>query len=228
MPAIRSKKLRDEKRFNICQPNNPSIPFFPDKKEYKQQLLPPPDSAPHRNWPWLVEPGLLSIEIYEAIITQTLGRCSPLQKYICQTGVVQLGYAPRPGVIYGSRDHRVREDRDICFTMISIKEQVQIIRWMTRYGAFIYGNPKIATPYGYLILAGINDGSTRQNICNDLGFGISDSEYPRSILPPGVLALAAMDYYAWALLSEDGVPREGRATDDCGVQRIEWPTRYST
>ncbi|KAK8143462.1 hypothetical protein G3M48_007231 [Beauveria asiatica] len=235
MPVIRSKKLRDvmrqksnQKLLDTWQPNNPSIPFFPTREEYTQQLLPPPDSAPQRNWPWPVEPGALSIEIYEAIITQTLGRCTPLQKYICQTGVVQLRSARRPGVAPGSRDQSVREDRDICFTLVSINEQVAINRWMMRYGVYFCTLPKIATPYGFLTVAISNliHGPTRQSICNDLGFGISDSEYPRSILPPGVLALAAMNYSEWALPSEDRVPREGRATDDCGVQRIKWPTRH--
>ncbi|PQK10178.1 hypothetical protein BB8028_0002g05020 [Beauveria bassiana] len=203
MPVLRSKKLRDAKRrgsneqpFNICQPSNPSIPFFPTKKEYKRQLLPPPDSAPHRDWPWPVEPGVFSIEIYEAIIIQTLGRCSPLQKYICQTGVVQLDYTRRPGIRTGFGDQSLREDRDICFTLISIKEQVEINRWMGRYGVLLCGCRKIATPYGYLTLPATRsiDGPKRQSICHDLGFGISDSDFPHSILPPGVLALESADY----------------------------------
>lgn len=227
MPIFHLKRDGNEERFNICQPNNPVIPFFPSHTEYKQNRLPPPDPTHSRCWAWLVEPGVFSIEIYEAIIAQTLSRSS-LQKYVCQAGVVQMGYARTPGVVCGKRDQRVREDRDVCFTLMSIEEQLAIIRWMEQYGVNMVPSPKVATPYGFLLLPmSAMDGATRREICKDLGFGCCESDYPRSRLLPGVISLSDvdLDFLEWALLREDGEPREGRATDDCGVQRVEWPSQ---
>lgn len=70
--------------FDHAKPDNPNIPFFPTPKEYKQNLLQdlPADSQPDRDHVWLVEPGINSIEVYEAIIVRALGSCLPLKIYL--------------------------------------------------------------------------------------------------------------------------------------------------
>lgn len=222
------RKRYDGPIYDVCRPNNPNIPFFRTKYEYEQIILPPPasSSAPDRKRAWLVEPGVHAIEIYEAIISRTLGHCPPLQKYICRSGVVQQGWTKQPPrVIPGARDQGLREERDVCFTLLSMPEHLQVDKWMAERGVYTLWKPKIATPYGFTSSDCVRpDQAIRQRICGELGFGVKDSDFPRSALPPGVIAQESVRYFDWALPSEDGVARDGRATDDGEFQRIEWPT----
>lgn len=213
--------------FDVSRPNNPNIPFFSTKTEYEKILLPPPpsDSGSERNRVWLVEPGVHSIEIYEAILNQTRGHCPPLHKYICCAAVVQrdASRVPPPAVP-GARDQGLREERDVCFTLLSINEGLQVIHWMNKRGIVMAVKSKIATPYGFTTSCIQPPGTgVRERICSELGFGADDTNFPRSALPPGVIAQENMRIFDWCLPGEDGVARDGRATDDCGFARVEWP-----
>lgn len=223
----RTRKKYDGPLFDVSRPNNPNIPFFSNKSQYNEIMSSPPpsDSGADRDRVWLVEPGVQSIEIYEAILTQTLGHCPPLQKYICRAGLVQFGASRKPPrVIPGARDQGLREERDVCFTLLSFDQRSEVSRWMQKRGILMIWKPKIATPYGYMTSSiaplGRND---RARICGELGFGAEDSDFPRSALPPGVIAQENMRIFDWCLPGEDGVARDGRATDDGEFVRIEWP-----
>ncbi|KAK2612522.1 hypothetical protein QQS21_001460 [Conoideocrella luteorostrata] len=214
--------------FDSCKPNNPNIPFFYMSEEYRRCLLadPPAGSHPDRSCVYLVEPGLFSIEIYEAIITKSLGCCPALQKYICECGVVQLCRSANPYVPASAAvDRRLREERDICFTLVSLSERIQIHNWMDAHGVKMIATPQMATPYGYMKVGMEVDVQIRQKACEELGLGFDDADYPRSALPPGVIPVINKSIYEWSLLSADGIARNGRATDDCGIKRIEWPIR---
>ncbi|KAK2598029.1 hypothetical protein QQS21_005866 [Conoideocrella luteorostrata] len=231
-------RLRVNKnQFDKWKPNNPNIPFFYCIEKYKRVLLKEPH--PGRNWVYPVEPGLFSIEVYEAIIANSPGHCPlPLERYICECGVAQIcrsrwPYAPASA----AEDKRLREERDICFTLVSTAEANQINDWMKNHGIDMCPCPRMATPYGYMDIGkpvGVQIGqktykelglSLGQQACKELGFGIDDSDYPRSALPPGVIPMGHKTVDEWTLPSADGVARDGRATDDCSIQRIEWPVR---
>ncbi len=214
--------------FDRCKPNNPNIPFFPSDSEYRNRRLPAlPDGAdPDRREVFLVEPGVFSIEVYETIISKSQGSCQPLERYICQSGVVQLRRWLRPWVpATPAEDVRRWEERDICFTLVSRSEELHINRWMKRYGLLVLPLPKFATPFGEARVRMPLDVQKATNLCESLGFGMDDSEYPRSALPPGVIAIRNMGVQEWAMPGADGIPRDGRSTDDCGICRIEWPSR---
>lgn len=84
---------------------------------------------------------------------------------------------------------RLREERDICFTLESRSEQLQINDWMRRYGLDVLPIPKLATPFRRAKARMLLDEQTAFNICESLGFGMDDSEFPRSVLPPGVIPI---------------------------------------
>lgn len=214
--------------FDHAKPDNPNIPFFPTSEEYKQSLLQdlPAGSQPDRNRVWLVEPGIYSIEVYEAIIMKTLGSClPPLERYICKSGVVQTSRRRHPYVpITPIQDARLREERDICFTLLSMAENLSIINWMNGHGILSYPNPLISTPYGCIWLLPSTE-EKYEIVYEELGI---DTSYPRSILPLGIILIGAKSMWEWAFPGRDGVARNGRATDDGGLQRIEWPTHDKT
>lgn len=206
------------------KPNNPNIPFFPTTREYEQNLIqdPPAGSHPDRNQPWLVEPGINSIEVYEAIIAKASGSClPPLERYICKSGVVQIGRLRHPYVpITPTKDYRLREERDVCFALVSMAEQLSIIDWIRGYSIDLETSPQIATPYGYIAFLQSTE-EKYETVCKELDINTS---YPRSVLPLGIILLGKKSMWEWAFPGRDGVARDGRATDD-GIQRIEWPTR---
>lgn len=234
MPASHGPFRRNRGRFRSvgthdeCKPNNPNIPFFATYPEYMNRSLPalPAGADSDRREVRLVEPGAYSIEVYEAIISRSEGSCQPLEKYICESGVVQIGRRRNPYVpASAAADVRRREERDICFTLVSWSEKLQINDWMSRYEVYALPNPKLATPFGGATARIPLDEQAAFNICESLGFGMDDSEYPRSALPPGVIPVKNKGLWEWALPGADGIPRDGRATDDCGFHRIEWPSR---
>lgn len=158
---------------------------------------------------------------------KSLGSCPPLEKYICESGQKQAVRSPRPYVpVSPTKDTRLREERDICFTLVSLSEQANIVRWMRDHGIEGLPNPNIATPYGIVGKLSPMEDQLYQDACRDLGFGTGTSDYPRSALPPGVIPFGSEGFWKWAF-PLDGVARDGRATDDCGIQRIEWPVRQS-
>lgn len=216
-------------KFDHWKPNNPNIPFFASAAEYRQTILrdPPVGSQPDRKYAWLVEPGIYSIEVYEAIILKSLGSCPPLAKYICKSGQRQAIRSRSPYVpVSPAEDRRLREERDVCFTLVSLSEQANMVRWMRDHGIESLPNPNIATPYGIVGRLLPIDVQLYQDACRDLGFGTDGSDYPRSALPPGVIPFGSVGLWKWAF-PLDGIARDGRATDDCSIQRIEWPARQS-
>ena len=187
----------------------------------------PAELEPSRARPWLVQPGIHSIEAYEAIITETEGSCSPLNRYICQTGVGQAERFTENAVAHMERrDHGACEERDICFTMLSPLENMAVAGWLSKRSLRGTINSTVTTPFGIVRVIGSQVMSTKsyesleQDALRELG--IDGLECPRSNLPPGIIPLVDADMHGWRLPGPDGVARDGRATDDCGIERIEY------
>ncbi|KAF1736432.1 hypothetical protein CRV24_002037 [Beauveria bassiana] len=234
---LRSNALRYQPMMvnDIFKPYNCSIPFFRTLTEYERRFHPglPAGDHPDRKFPWLVEPGLQSIEVYEAILTQTLAQDRPvprLRVYICESGVVQRRSAcsiPAGGLLRdrGLDDPRRRETRDVCFTLLSYGEQLEVARWLHEHGGVsVAPCPFAATPLGLLVLARPAP-DPRKRACWWLGFdeGEEDwSQFPRSWPPEGVVHMGCDGVLAWALPGEDGRPRRGRSYGDGQRVRVRW------
>ncbi|OAA54060.1 hypothetical protein ISF_08540 [Cordyceps fumosorosea ARSEF 2679] len=226
-------EARPPRIYDSCRPNNPNIPFFASSREYENRILPElPElpELPDRDRVWLVEPGLCSIEVYEASLKKSHRRCPPLTKYICRSGVVQVALRTHPyAPTSAAEDRHLREERDICFTLLSGKEGLYIIQRLHSRGALSFPSHKLATPLGLTTTIlwvqdeRAQDERARHNIYRELGLGTDDSEFPRSALPHGVIPIRETDSKEWELPGAGGIARDGRATDDCGIHRIEWP-----
>ncbi len=152
-------------------------------------------------------------------------RCPPLTKYICRSGVVQVALAPHPyAPASAAQDRRLREERDICFTLLSGQEGLNVIEWLHSRRVLTFPSHKLATPLGLAAtVAWMQDETARHKICQELRLSTNDSEFPRSALPPGVIPIRDTKSVEWEFPGAGGIARDGRATDDCGIHIIEWP-----
>ncbi|KAM3513069.1 hypothetical protein MY11210_003271 [Beauveria gryllotalpidicola] len=235
---LRSNALRRHPMLvnDIFEPFDRGIPFFRTVAEYERRFHPglPAGDHPDRQFPWLVEPGLQSIEVYEAILSRTLAHDRPvprLRVYICESGVVQrrrghtIPAGGFPSCGSGIEDPRKREPRDVCFTLLDYAEQMVVVRWLReRGGVSVTPCPFAATPLGWLVLAEAAPGP-RMRACRRLGFrgGEEDwRQFRRSWPPTGVVHMGCDGVLAWALPGEDGVARDGRSLHDGRRVRIRW------
>lgn len=140
--------------------------------------------------------------------------------------MVQSQRVSQHGPASAAYDYSAREERDICFTLVTKKEAWALTKWMEQQDDLLTViSPLTATPFGSATLASSifperADGPA--DACKKLGFGTEPSDYPRSALPPGVIPLSTLRIEGWLLPGVDGIARDGRATDDCGIPRIEW------
>ncbi|KAM3431151.1 hypothetical protein NHJ13734_007422 [Beauveria thailandica] len=235
---LRSHALRYQPMVvnDIFKPYDCGIPFFRTMVEYERRFHPglPAGDHPDRKFPWLVEPGLQSIEVYEAILARTLAHDRPvphLRVYICESGVAQRRSActmpaacdlPRDS---GIDDPRNREPRDVCFTLLSYAEQLEVARWLREHdGVSVTPCPLVATPLGWLVLARPDPGP-RRRACRRLGFRGGEenwAQFLRSWPPEGVVHMGCGGVLAWALPGENGVARQGRSYRDGRRVRIRW------
>ena len=84
----------DEECFvDPIRPRDPNIPFFWSPGVYAEYLSTRPrlgpDLDPEAVFPRLVQAGIHSVEVYEAIIQKTLGYHRTLKVFITQVAIVQ-------------------------------------------------------------------------------------------------------------------------------------------
>lgn len=214
------------------RPRNPSIPFYSSSDDFKQFYEPPypADLHPERQHAWLVQPGIHSIEVYEAIFRNNLGQNEPLKTYICKAGVLQYGkMTPGTLQLWSPRfDYGACVDRDVCFVMLTSAEQEAFTEWMKRYDTIWWWTTGILTPLGKMFLIRPNPDSRHapreeEYILRHLG--LWGSTFPRTPVPSSVKPIdLARDPWAWRMPDPDAESDTGgRATDlPEGLERIEW------
>ncbi|XWW92153.1 hypothetical protein V2A60_000076 [Cordyceps javanica] len=219
---------------NVFKPFNPAIPFFRSLRDYDRRVIQPqpPGDDPERRFPWLVEPGLQSIEVYESIIGRAWKQHlrpkfpGPQRVYIAEAGVVQ----PRsclwmpPGWVPPSMDRRLRERRDVCFTLLSAAEDRAVRDRFEASGLHVAPCPYVATPLGQVMLARAS-AAARGAACVALEFPGGeqvDSQFPQSVLPPGVVRLGCDGVIAWSVPRDNGLLRGGLSEDDGWRVRVLW------
>ncbi len=208
------------------------IPFFNYHEDYYQNIRPyvPSQEQPDRVHPWLVEPGMHSIETYEAMLCRTvlLARPTmPLRRYICKAGIVQSVRLADDGVVLHPQvDCRRWQRRDVCFTLLSHVEHTAAADYFRRLGLTVAECQFVATPMGLMNMAVPRDMAARNGVCVRFRIGLDSHPTPqwflRSYLPPGVKRIGAHGVRAWALPAEFGDRSAGLATSDDGCERILW------
>lgn len=218
------------------QPADNQIPFFASRKEFAQHPQPRPRSLePGARWPWLVQPGIHAVEVYEAIISTYFGRRqTPLEVWICQAGMQQL--APRACLPETPEEppvrinHTLAADRDVCFVMLTYNESMAVKTWAPVYNYFFLFTPNI-TPFGILgtlcPMTNISPEKALKEALTELD--LLDREFPRSALPTGVLPIAVVtgQVTRWRCPddSDSSSSGHGRAVNDThGRRRVAWVT----
>lgn len=214
---------------NIFHPWNRDIPYFHSEAEYNNRLQVPFPAGRNstRRFPWLVEPGMQSIEAYQRILALTNPQSRQprrLRTYICTAGVVRPRgdfVVPRWG-ISPSADPRERRERDVCFTLLSFPEHRAIQAWFwAEAGIEIRPCLYVATPMGGMMMA--SPGRTsRRAVCERLGLGGADAQFPMSQLPKGVLRIGTAGVHAWSVAESRNASTCGLAYSDFGFRRVYW------
>lgn len=226
--------LEAAKKDKSDMPDRPSdqnlVVFFEHMSVYNQvrPFLRPPDDTPGRVHPWLVEPGLHSMEVYLNILERW--PAPPLRRYICrvrhvlrtkETQASALGPAPV------RLDCTRWEPRDVCFTLLSHAEHHAVGRAFRSLGLQPSATHLAVTTVGMLNTAAA-DGLARVAACRRLRVVGGDDEpcqtaHRGSILPPGLKRIGSGGIEKWALPSES--PEEektGLSLDDTGFTRLLW------
>ncbi|KAJ6781204.1 hypothetical protein PWT90_07843 [Aphanocladium album] len=233
------------KILDACRPEDSRIPFFRNAEEYGQRPHPdfPPGDGPNRICVWLVEPGVQSLEVYEAILAETLyqrQRFRRLRKYVSVAGLVQDRRSRHCTSIRPEDNCRRRAPRDVCYTLMTVAESRAVSNWLwmretaegecddtscSAVGLRVAKCAHVATPLGPVMLARCNNPEARHDACMDLGFADGEAawQFPRSKLPQGMLMMGCAGVQAWALPAEDGTGDDGTALRDTeDVVRVEW------
>ncbi|OAA82577.1 hypothetical protein LEL_02122 [Akanthomyces lecanii RCEF 1005] len=226
--------LEDRKKDKLKTPHRPSnqnvVVFFKYMAVYNQlrPSLIPPDDAPGRVHPWLVEPGLHSMEVYLDILEPWPAQ--PLRRYMCRVRHVLRMKDPEYNTV-GPRPRRVDctrwEPRDVCFTLLSYAEHHAVSSEFWLLGLQPGATHLAVTPAGMLNMA-TADGLARIAACGHLRVVGGEDEpckakYQGSALPPGVKRIGSGGIEKWALPSESpGAKKRGLSLDDTGFVRLLW------
>lgn len=228
--------VKDERTYDYLRPKNPSIPFFRSQKAYLQHPKPhvPAGFDLETMRAWLVQPGLNSFEVYEAIFRIFFGQYKSFTRYICEAGIVQA--RPIRERSWKSRttprcDFSGSERRDVCFILLSSEESELIRRVLQEYDVDWGSSPFIATPYHPLLFIKMRRSAAEAYTANTdhqllVDLGLHGSTFPMSILPPGVRPVQDFPYqscHEWRL-SKPGETSSscGLATCVDGFERINW------
>lgn len=243
MPAGYSRR-RFQRPSDGCRPDDRSIPFFRsvDMLARQNPINFPGNEQYDPLIPWLVEPGAQSIEVYEAILAQTVYRRSTvprLRLYIAEAGLLQdgRGHCGLAGQPPGRRpppesDCRRRAPRDVCFTLVSLRESTALWEWLASRALRVATCSHVVTPLGPVVLARFN-ARVRNDVCRELGFYVRVDEdpdngcFPRSQLPQGVRRMGCGGVLRWALPPADDFyadvfDAEGLAVTDGRARRVHW------
>jgi hypothetical protein len=204
MAETHQSETPQERPMHPWQPLDPRIPFFPFSSLYYEYL-----KVAHPDWarltPFLLEPGLHSIEVYEAILYKKTGIQKHLQAYVSRCGLSSF-LNPRKNTKYGwgpgmkvNNYFRLLKPYDVSFILLNKAESWAVIRWMSVH-SFTSGLPDLASPKGliryFTYTTRHTDVSRHEDIVASLhalfgSLGIDQSKsprvlFPRSLLPPGV------------------------------------------
>jgi hypothetical protein len=226
-PTMATETPDEEFFVDPFPPRDPNIPFFWRPGVYTKYLSTRPrldvDRFPELKFARLVQPGIHSVEVYEAIIRKTLGYHRTLKVFVTQAGIVQTIrlYGARARA-YIPQDKRLSvQDQDISFTLVTGEEQVAILKWLEARNYWSFPSKRV-TPVGRLVTVAAHDGTKRKEWYDKilLELGLQETSFPRSLLPPGVPPFSLT--YEEGLKTEPGIDCPNLHGDASERRRIEW------
>ncbi|KAI6086668.1 hypothetical protein F4821DRAFT_123770 [Hypoxylon rubiginosum] len=220
------------RRLDPKRPRNSNIPFFATADSFDSHPKPDVPSMDEKAMlPWLVQPGINSVEVYEAILQTTLNEETSLKIWVSKAGAVQcrrLQDYHWPSYISGV-DYGAADEQDVSYVMLSRKESDAIWDWFQAHR--LHPQPcYLLTPFDMpsMALTAVDDPHperTEREALEELG--LFRPTFPRSLLPFGVKPIATnMCDFARRIPGPDKPELHGTAVDAEVRERVEWITPF--